>query len=205
MSDRSSDPIAYVRKDDEVQIVSFTPGDKFDCIQQIGEIKYPPRWIVSIDMGFKNLGLIIYDIRSAEVVEWTLVDVGVDSFNKENVAYAAKSLFDNKISPIVTHPRQCRVLLERQVPHPNPFKVLMTECAIRGILLGNNSYFGMPAGESYGARKRRAVAVAREALLTSRIRMPDLIKSTFETSRKKDDMTDAYLQLVFALETKITS
>jgi hypothetical protein len=147
----------------------------------------------------KEVGLLKESERSQSMflASYTLSILSIDSFNGENVAYAAKSLFDNKISPIVTHPRQCRVLLERQVLHPNLFKVLMTECAIRGILLGNNielitvnpkdvkSYFGMPAGESYGARKRRAVAVAREALLTSPIRMPDLIKSTFETSQKK--------------------
>ncbi len=176
------------------------------------------RWIVSIDVGFKNLGLLIYDVLRAEVVHWAVVDVQVRAFCAEEVTVSVQTFFATHVNPFVENSRLFTVLIEKQIPHPKVFRVSMIDCVLRGYLAGHGistttiqsksvkNHFsreseGLKTKTSYSAGKRRAVNLVRELLERKSVRVPDRLKAVFESAGKKDDMADAYLQFLFYIQT----
>lgn len=188
-----------------------------DTVEIIGQVNYPVRWIISVDVGYRNLGLAVYDAEVKELVFWDVVDLAVHSFNGESIAAAVQVMFERYISPLVPQPRRCQAVIEKQVPHPRVLKVLMTECALRGFLMGKDmtvitvdpkavkKYFSISGqrGESYGAGKRRAIEHVSRTLETGspHVRVPAQFRLVFERGRKKDDMADAFLHLKYVLMT----
>ncbi len=42
-------------------LVSVGNDSDEDAVEIIGQVHYPVRWILSIDVGYRNLGLAVYD------------------------------------------------------------------------------------------------------------------------------------------------
>ena len=69
-------------------LVSVGNDSDEDEVEIIGQVHYSVRWILSIDVGYRNLGLAVYDAEVQELVLWDVVDLAVHSFNGESIAAA---------------------------------------------------------------------------------------------------------------------
>jgi hypothetical protein len=203
--------------DDTIPQDSFneTIDDDNDDIIFMSDIIYrpapPPRFVVSMDVGYRNFAIAIFDIVRQEVVVWENFDLGITKFTSSNILEAFESLFEERIAPVVAQAGISTTLIEVQAHRPTTYRVAMVDCTIRGFLGGRRipvrairpadvkRHFGFPIRQVHAARKADSIRRVREFLdgAPGGLRVPEDVRQSFDRSRKKDDLADAYLQLLY--------
>ena len=91
---------------------------------------------ISIDVGYKNLGLFIYDPNLEAVLEWGALDLSLSNFEPETIVIG----LDKALSPFLSRPEilihQCEVIIERQTRMLAVHKVGLVDLALRAWLIG---------------------------------------------------------------------
>lgn len=160
-------------------------------------------YVIAIDVGIKNLGLCIFDFKTAQVVEWDnvcLVPNGryipaqnvqyVRSFVKKFEAY-----FDNVF----------QVLVERQMRT----NMRIIEAVIQTLFYENcliisarsvKMHYDLST-RNYRANKQKAVEWAKKFVQKNPTAFAPLVAYTFESVSKQDDLADSLLLIMYYLDT----
>ena len=170
-----------------------------------------PRFILSMDVGYRNFALVIFDIVRQEIVVWENFDLGITTFTSSHILEAFESFFEARIAPVVGMAGISTTLIEVQAHRPSTYRVAMVDCILRGYLGGRGipvrairpadvkRHFGFPIRQSHGQRKADSIRRVREFLdgAPGGLAISQGVRQSFDRSRKKDDLADAYLQLLF--------
>ncbi len=157
---------------------------------------------LSIDVGIKNLALIVYDKK---IVDWKVVELCEKGQNasKLNMIEVGKKLFESlesleSIKSPIEH-----IIIENQIgQNAIRMKMLQGMITFYFITKGNHHIHYWNAGNklkryiqgktTYSQRKKYGIQITRDILKEC---FP-LQVSYFETHKKKDDLADCFLQLL---------
>jgi hypothetical protein len=165
--------------------------------------------IMSIDVGYKNFGLFIFDPNEDTVLEWKALDLSVSKFKPDNIIHCLKEALEPYLSLSAILRNNCRVIIEKQTQMLNVHKVVLVDLALRAWLSGRGVAVETVdpkrvKGHFYISekkyKKRKAVAVERAQGLIGEwpsSRISDALRNSFMSAKKKDDMADALLQCVY--------
>lgn len=158
--------------------------------------------VLSIDVGIKNLGVCIYERDEKKIIYW---DVLVLTNKGYASARDVKQLFDKMLESVcvdfvIVEKQPSRNVRMRVIEH----MILMywTMKDVVNISYSSKHKLSEQVGEfkgkkNYRERKKISIQIVSEMMKT------DPYGTFFEQSRKKDDLSDSYLQALSYLGVKI--
>jgi hypothetical protein len=165
--------------------------------------------ILSLDVGFKNLGIFMYDPAHSRVLEWDALDLSISKFEPEKIIEGVQKALEPYLSNPEILRKGCHVLVEKQTRMLKVYKVGLVDMAIRAWLAGKGKqattvdpkkvkkFFKMK-WENHRQGKTLAVKKARELIEKwTSDKLSDDLRNRFLKAKKKDDMADAMLQWMF--------
>lgn len=158
--------------------------------------------IVAVDIGVRNLGVCAYDPVAQKVVHWENHSMVSGRYlPKNNVAYVRDfalkhaDLFAN--ADVVLIERQMRVNM--RVIEALFELLFYDKCHVvspRSV----KSHFRISTG-AYAANKKLAIDRAVASIASKPEHFADECREAFDKARKKDDMADALLMVLYYLDT----
>jgi hypothetical protein len=173
-------------------------------------------WLLSIDVGIKNLAYCLF--RDGNIRVWQVVDIGIQ--DNKNIQVLVNAVFDvldnivyNEMCEADYTKEEIIVLIENQPVMKNPvMKNLQVIIATYATMLERNGVIckvsvkfisassklklieqetGIKITKTYSANKKAAIAHVKTLIEQS----GDVyMKEVFEGTKKKDDISDVYLQ-----------
>lgn len=158
---------------------------------------------ISIDVGIKNLAYIIYD---KEIIEWKVIELcdKTQNASKLNMIEVGKKLYE---ALETIHYPLTDIIIENQIGQ-NAIRMKMLQGMITFYFItkgmtnihywnaGNKLKRFIKTKTTYSQRKKYSVQITRDI-----VREAFPIQTTyFETHKKKDDLSDCFLQLLDFLE-----
>jgi hypothetical protein len=169
--------------------------------------------IISIDVGFKNLGVIVYNPNTCRVLVWEAKSLNLTKFTTNSVIESVKGFIDIYLGMTDVVKNKCTFVIERQSQMVVVRKVVLVDMAMRAYLTGKgiNIITITPANvkryfdiQSKSYKRRKTLAVNKVLGMFSEdlpFVIDDKTKNVFLTSRKKDDFADCYLQFMYYVYT----
>tara|TARA_B100000780_G_scaffold91707_1_gene63501 strand:+ start:1517 stop:2071 length:555 start_codon:yes stop_codon:yes gene_type:complete len=161
-------------------------------------------YIIAIDVGIKNLGLCIFDFRTAKVVEWdnvSLVPSGryVPSNNVKYIREFVRKYeryFEDVFQVVIERQMRCNMRIVESVLHA----LYYDQCIIvsaRSVKL----HYDLST-KNYRMNKQKAVNWAQEFVLRNpQAFLDDLVQRCFTSAKKQDDLADSLLLVMYYLDT----
>jgi hypothetical protein len=184
-------------------------GSLYDEMLQEGILSDSSRRpiIISVDIGYRNIGIFMYDPNQCAALEWTSLDLSLTDFEPDTIIRGIENVFNPYLSRREVVRYGCHFLVEKQTRMVRMYKVALVDMALRAWLAGQSiavstvipkevkKHFGICA-KGYKKRKSLAVKKAREMTDNWQI-VTDEMRATFLSTKKNDDMADAFLQCMF--------
>ena len=161
-------------------------------------------YVIAIDVGIKNLGLCVFDFRTAKVVAWdnvTLVPSGryIPANNVQYVRDFVKrygQYFDNAFQVVVERQIRCNMRVVEAILQ----SMFFDQCVIinaRSV----KAHYDLST-KNYRANKQKAVAWARQFMqMNPQAFADDVATGALSRSAKHDDLADALLLIMYYLDT----
>ena len=161
-------------------------------------------YIIAIDVGIKNLGLCIFDFRTAKVVEWenaSLVSSG-RYVPSNNVKYVRDFIrryeryFDDAFQVVIERQMRCNMRIVESVIHALYYERCVIVSA-RSVKL----HYDLST-RNYRMNKQKAVEWAKEFVTrNSQAFVDGLVSRSFASAKKQDDLADSLLLVMYYLDT----
>ena len=158
-------------------------------------------YVIAIDVGVKNLGVCIFDFRSAKIVEWAnidLVDQGryVPMHYVRNFINKFKGYFEDMFVLVIEKQMRMNMRIIESV-----LEALYYDSCVRIGPRAIKLHYDIST-KSYNSNKRKAVEWAMQFMDRNAVAFSseDLIDK-FKRAKKQDDMADALLLLLYYLDT----
>jgi len=161
-------------------------------------------YVVAIDVGIKNLGICVFDFRTAKVVEWdnvTLVPSG-RYIPANNVQYVRdfvqrfERYFNDAFQVVIERQMRCNMRIVESV--------LQTMFFDRCLIISARSvklHYDLST-KNYRANKQRAVLWAKQFVMQNpQAFEPGLPQRVFFGQKKQDDLADSLLMIMYYLDT----
>ena len=161
-------------------------------------------YVVAIDVGLKNLGLCVFDFRTAKVVEWdnvTLVPSGryIPANNGQYVRDCISKydhFFRNAFQIVIERQIRCNMRIVEAV--------IQTMFFERCIVISARSvkvHYDLST-KNYRANKQKAVQWAKQFVQCNPQAFDSgLVAHRFNDSKKQDDLADSLLLIMYYLDT----
>ena len=158
-------------------------------------------YVVAIDVGIKNLGLCVYDFITSQVVHWETVSLATKYQPMLNVRYVREFVeshahyFEHAQTVLVERQMRCNMRIIEAVFHT----LFYDTCIIlnpRSVKL----HYGL-CMHNYRANKERAVEWATDFVESNPRVIAETPKQTWTSSKKRDDLADALLLVMYYLDT----
>ena len=161
-------------------------------------------FVIAIDVGIKNLGLCVFDFRSARVVEWDNVSLvpGGRYIPAHNVQYVRdfvrkyEHFFENAFQVVIERQIRCNMRIVESV-----IQALFFE---RCVIISARSvkvHYDLST-KNYRANKQKAVAWASQFVAQNPQAFKDgVVAGSFRGATKQDDLADSLLLLMYYLDT----
>ena len=160
-------------------------------------------YIISIDVGIKNLGICVFDFTCMKVVYWRNVSLCPSGryCPSDNVMYVRE--FVQKHSSYFEHAQ--KVIIEKQMrPNMRIVEALLHSMFYYQALIVSpkavKAHFGLSTRD-YRLNKQRAVEWADLFLLHNAPMVAQAEVQSYRDRRKKDDLADSLVLLFFYLDT----
>ena len=145
-------------------------------------------YIIAIDVGIKNLGLCIFDFRTAKVVEWENASL-VSSGRYERY-------FDDAFQVVIERQMRCNMRIVESVIHALYYERCVIVSA-RSVKL----HYDLST-KNYRMNKQKAVEWAKEFVTrNSQAFVDGLVSRSFASAKKQDDLADSLLLVMYYLDT----
>jgi hypothetical protein len=160
-------------------------------------------YVVSIDVGVKNLGICVFDFSSSKFVCWkncSLVNSGrympsenvkyIRAFIKEHAQY-----LDNSVAVLIERQMRCNMRIIESVLHA----LYYDNCIIiqpRAVKM----HYDLGT-KNYRHNKEKAVNWVKEFVRANRSAFTATTVQAFEKATKKDDFADALIMVLYYLDT----
>jgi hypothetical protein len=165
--------------------------------------------ILSIDVGFKNLGIFMHDPNQPAVLEWKALDLSLSNFQPETIVRGLETALEPYLSLPLVSKNKCVVLIERQTRMLNVHNVGAVDLTLRAWLYGRGipietvdpkkvkMHFSI-SEKNYKKRKAAGVKIATKLMEDwPSSQLSDRLRNQFASAQKKDDMADALLQWAY--------
>tara|TARA_Y100000768_G_scaffold36748_1_gene24014 strand:- start:1585 stop:2094 length:510 start_codon:yes stop_codon:yes gene_type:complete len=159
-------------------------------------------YVVAIDVGVKNLSLCVYDFLCNQVVHWANVSLTHGRYlPAHNVQYvrdfvnSQRRYFDGASMVVVERQMRCNMRIIESV--------LQTLFFDRCVVISPRSvkaHYGLST-RNYRANKVKAVEWAQLFVANNPTIFANSTSDTFVGSRKKDDLADSLLLVMYYLDT----
>jgi len=161
------------------------------------------RFIVSVDVGIKNLGLCVFDFSTAKFVFWDNVSLVPNGRYQpaENVQYVRNFVqrfnyfFDDANVIIIERQMRCNMRIIESV--------LQTMFYDKCVIINAKSvkaHYSLGT-KNYRMNKLRAVQWAEKFVANNAGAFADAVTLPFSMKHKKDDLADALLLIAYYLDT----
>lgn len=162
------------------------------------------RYLIAVDVGIKNLGFCVYDFQSSKVVEWcnvSLVPTG-RYMPAQNVQYVRDFVhtfdkyFNEAFHVVIERQMRCNMRIIEAVLQ-TMFYDRCTVINARSVKL----HYGLSM-KNYRLNKQRAIEwvhVFTESNPTAFA--PELVRRSFRSLKKQDDLADSLLLVLYYLDT----
>ncbi|KAI9135846.1 hypothetical protein BKA69DRAFT_1129730 [Paraphysoderma sedebokerense] len=170
------------------------------------------RYVVSIDIGHKNLAYVVYDCEDRLILKWRLVSLDGSTANLPDLSQSVRRIFremtenlslQQVMFVIEKQPRCGYTLISAQFHVLAEASEEITSAVMAAFKLRHGADC---SNRGYKHRKKAAVKMASDWLSSSIESLPLIMFETFEEAlnfmscKKKDDMADCLLQLLAFLE-----
>tara|TARA_A100001015_G_C14894883_1_gene673984 strand:+ start:153 stop:650 length:498 start_codon:yes stop_codon:yes gene_type:complete len=158
---------------------------------------------LSIDVGIKNLGYIIYDTNLSQIIRWDIITLCETNASKVDMITLGKTMNDTFNETFSSYSID-KVIIENQIGF-NAIRMKSVQSMItmyfihKGILdicywNASNKLkdYDLPKKTTYAQRKKESINITKTQITNT---YPDNL-DYFMSHKKKDDLADAYLQLV---------
>tara|TARA_B110000046_G_scaffold183095_1_gene218451 strand:- start:2399 stop:2944 length:546 start_codon:yes stop_codon:yes gene_type:complete len=160
-------------------------------------------YVVSIDVGIKNLGICVFDFSSSKFVCWkncSLVTSGryipsnnvnyIRSFINEHSQY-----LDNSVAVLIERQMRCNMRIIESVLHALYFDncIIIQPRAVK-------MHYDLGT-KNYRHNKDKAVSWVKQFLHFNRSAFTENTIQAFEGAPKKDDLADALIMVLYYLDT----
>ena len=160
-------------------------------------------YVIAIDVGVKNLGVCIFDFRSAKIVEWSNVDLVARGpyVPQHNVSYVRtfiqrfKPYFDDMFALVVEKQMRMNMRIIESV-----LEALFFEQCIRVSPRSVKVHYDISTN-NYTSNKRKAVEWATQFVSNNSCTFEPSLVDKFLAAKKQDDYSDALLLLMYYLDT----
>jgi hypothetical protein len=160
-------------------------------------------YVVAIDVGVKNLGICVWDFNTAKIVQLQTVSLVPQGryVPKNNVSYVRSFL--SRFEPYFTDASV--VLIERQMR----VNMRIIESVIQALYFDKcivvsprlvKMHYNLST-KSYKGNKDKAIDWAIEFALENPQAFASGVTNEFSLSKKKDDMADALIMVLYYLDT----
>jgi hypothetical protein len=158
---------------------------------------------ISIDVGIKNLAYVIYN---DSIVEWKVIELCNTNASKANIIDVGKKLYEalNELNYAFTE-----AIIENQIgPNAIRMKGLQGMITMFFISKGVNVTYWNAANKlkqftkekmSYSERKKLSIHITRQ--IVERLFVTNL--EYFNSHKKKDDLSDCFLQGLWYIKNKL--
>lgn len=161
------------------------------------------RYVISIDVGIKNLGFCVFDFVTAKFVFWDNISLVPNGryIPSNNVQYVRdfitryQSFFDEASCVIVERQMRCNMRIIESVVQALFFDkcVVINARAVK-------AHYDLSA-KNYRLNKQRAVQWAEQFVTNNGSAFTPGVTSAFENLQKKDDLADSLLLITYYLDT----
>lgn len=161
-------------------------------------------YVISVDVGVKNLAICIYDVETQKVINWhvgPLVEAGKIYLPHQNVTYVMewlknwKGYFDNALCVLVERQMRCNMrIIESLIQF-----AFYDKCHVinaRSCKL----HYGLSM-RNYRLNKSKAVEWASEFIAQNPNAFETQCINMYNASQKKDDYADSLLLVMYYLDT----
>ena len=161
-------------------------------------------YVIAIDVGIKNLGLCVFDFKTAKVVEWDNVSLVPSGryIPAQNVQYVREFVkkydhyFYSAFRILIERQMRCNMRIIEAVVQAMFFDIC-TVISARSVKI----HYDLST-RNYRLNKHRAVQWAKEFVHNNPTAfMPGLTNRAFSTAPKQDDLADSLLLLMYYLDT----
>lgn len=161
-------------------------------------------YVISIDVGIKNLGLCVFDFRIAKVVEWdnvSLVPSGryIPAYNVQYVRDFVRKYeryFDQAFQVIVERQMRCNMRIVEAV-----IQAMFYDACIIISARSVKAHYDLST-KNYRANKQKAVVWVKQFIANNAAAFVDgLCARSFACAAKQDDLADSLLLLLYYLDT----
>ena len=161
-------------------------------------------YVIAIDVGIKNLGLCVFDFRTARIVEWknvSLVPDGGRYIPAQNVQYVRNfvrrfdTYFNNAFQIVVERQIRCNMRIVEAVLQT----LFFDQCVVISARSVKMHYD--LSTRNYRANKQKAVQWAKQFVTVNGSAFARDIALPFNAAAKQDDLADSLLLLMYFLDT----
>jgi hypothetical protein len=160
-------------------------------------------YVVSIDVGVKNVGICVFDFRSCKVVCWentNLVSSG-RYMPSQNVTYVMefikkyKTYFDDALTVLLERQMRCNMRIIESIIHAlhHNKAIVISPRAVK-------MHYDIST-RNYKNNKERAVEWVDKFVVSNASAFESKLVLQYEAARKKDDYADALMMLLYYLDT----
>lgn len=161
------------------------------------------RYLVSIDVGIKNLGICVFDFCSSKVVEWDVVSLVPQGryVPMNNVNYVRafvqryEQFFESAEKVIVERQIRCNMRIVEAILQT----MFYNKCLIisaRSI----KAHYDLGT-KNYRANKQKAVEWVSQFVKANPIAFDEALIAKFKKKTKQDDLADSLLLVLYYLDT----
>jgi hypothetical protein len=158
---------------------------------------------LSIDIGIKNMGYLIYDTDLSRIIKWDIITLCETNASKVDMITLGKTI-NTKFKEIFSSYQIHSVIIENQIGFnairmksvQSMVSMYFIDHYIDNICYWNASNklkdYGLPKKTTYAQRKKESINITKSQITEL---YPEHI-DFFMSHKKKDDLADAYLQFV---------
>jgi len=158
---------------------------------------------LSIDIGIKNMGYLIYDTDLSHIIKWDIIMLCETNASKVDMITLGKTI-NTKFKEIFSPYKIDYVIIENQIGF-NAIRMKSVQSMVTMYFIHNNidnirywnasnklKDYGLPKKTTYAQRKKESINITKSQITEL---YPEHI-DFFMSHKKKDDLADAYLQYV---------
>jgi len=191
------------------EVIDLTQDSDSDIIESTGVMEQNVNYTISIDIGPKNGAVAVFESNSANLVileKWSVADIPVSKLNSQLISKSVTDFTKNIINRL-PHKGEVIVVIEKQLLYGGDRTASAINCMIETALwtafltIGADQvlsstpaqvqkWFELPRNRLL---KKKAAVEETKSLFVS-LGVLDDFQQYFARQKKRDDLSDAYLQ-----------